>query len=358
MQHVVCHVEKCQTVTTGLGQHVDRLRIPDNADPSRTHLNENLTPKRSDNLTDDINRRIAEGYKLKKAIRKDAVKAFRIILSGSNERMKEIEQNPQEFQKWKDMNVQFMQEKFGADNLVRMSLHMDETTPHIHAIVVPITPDGRLSAKDFIDGPKGMRDLQTQYAEAMKIFGLSRGKENSTAKHTDIAEYYGRVNKQANPFEIEIPPAKLLENTDKYAQRVQLSLSPLQETLEGAKRTLGELKQENYQIKQENLKLKQENEELDRQNQIAFAYNEGNRILLQQQKDLEAPKISKAKEEGLKEGFERGQKTAIEAINRLLAPEKRKFEIDHERKQLKLIPIEEKKEEPKKDQKRDFGMNI
>lgn len=354
MQHVVCHVEKCQTVTTGLGQHVDRLRMPDNADQERTQLNENLTPKRSDNLTDDVNRRIAEGYKGKKGIRKDAVKAFRIILSGSNERMKEIEQNPQEFQKWKDMNVQFMQEKFGADNLVRMSLHMDETTPHIHAIVVPITKDGRLSAKDFIDGPKGMRDLQTQYAEAMKIFGLSRGKENSTAKHTDIAEYYGRVNRQADPFEMDIPQAKTFENADKHAQRVKLALSPLQETLENAKRTLGQLRSENHQIKQENAQLKQENERLEMKNQIAFANVEGLKLTMQADKNRQDEEIKKATAEGVRIG----QQQAIEAINKALAPKMLKFEVDHERRQLKLTPIEEKKQEQKKDQKRDFGMNI
>ena len=347
MQHVVCHVEKCQTVTTGLGQHVDRLRMPDNADPERTRLNEDLTPKKSDNLTDDVNRRIAEGYKGKKGIRKDAVKAFRIILSGSNERMKEIEQNPQEFQKWKDMNVQFMQEKFGADNLVRMSLHMDETTPHIHAIVVPITKDGRLSAKDFIDGPKGMRDLQTQYAKAMEVFGLSRGKENSTAKHTDIAEYYGRVNRQADPFEIDIPQAKMLENPDKHAQRVKLALSPLQETLERSKRTLGELRQENYY-------LKQENERLEMKNQIAFANVEGLKLTMQADKNRQNEEIKKATAEGVRIG----QQQAIDAINRLLAPEKRRFEIDHERKQLKLVPIEEKKQERKNDPKKDFGLSM
>jgi len=252
MQHVVCHVEKCQTVTTGLGQHVDRLKVSDNVDQSRTNLNEDLTPRRSDNLTDDVNARIAEGYKGKKGIRKDAVKAFRIILSGSNERMKEIERNPHELQAWKELNVRFMQEKFGAGNLVRMSLHMDETTPHIHAVVVPITPDGRLSAKDFIDGPKGLRELHTQYSEAMKIFGLSRGKENSTAKHTDIAEYYGRVNNQENLFpEVEIPSKKFLESDEDFQKRGQKMLSPVYESLEKAKRINGQLRGDNKRLTNE-----------------------------------------------------------------------------------------------------------
>lgn len=349
MPSVVCHIEKTRGALTEVGQEVDREYTPKNADPERYRLNEQLVEIRSRNLTDDVNARIKEGHKGKKALRKDAVKAFKIILSGSHDQMKNIESNPEQLKAWKEANLQFLEDNFGGRaNIVRATLHRDETTPHIHAIIVPIVNE-RLSAKRLLDGPKDIALLQTKYAEYMKPFGLSRGKKGSTAKHTDVREYYGRVNSMENPFQLEIPPAKLLESPEKYAQRVQLALSPIQETLDKASRTIGELKKENRE-------LKQENEELDRQNQIAFAYNEGNRILLQQQKDLEAPKISKAKEEGLKEGFERGQKTAIEAINRLLTPEKRKFEIDHERKQLKLVPVEEKKEEPKRDQKRDFGM--
>ena len=87
-QFAVLHAEKCNTVTKGLGQHIDRQRTPSNADPLKSILNQNLIRPQSDNLVNDVNNRIAEGYKGKKAIRKDAVKAFRIILSGSHERMK------------------------------------------------------------------------------------------------------------------------------------------------------------------------------------------------------------------------------------------------------------------------------
>lgn len=345
MQHVVCHVEKCKTLTVGLGQHIDRLYTAKNVDRERTPLNENLVPRNSDNLVDDVNRRIAESYKGKKVIRKDAVKAFRIILSGSHDRMKEIEQNPQEFQKWKDANVKFMQERFGSNNLIRMSLHMDETTPHIHAIVVPITKDGRLSAKDFIDGPKGMRDLQTQYAEAMKIFGLDRGKENSTAKHTDISAYYGRVNQQSDPFGLAIPQAKLFESTEKYAQRVRLALSPLQETLENSKRTIGQIRSENY-------KLKQDNERLEMKNQLLYASEETNKIILKDYDTKKHQDIEKAKQEGFNEGVREGERRTILAINRLLTPEKRELKIDQE-KRFKFVPINDER----KEHKRDFGIN-
>lgn len=351
MPSVVCHIEKTRGALTEVGQEVDREYTPKNADPERYRLNEQLVEIRSRNLTDDVNARIKEGHKGKKALRKDAVKSFKIILSGSHDQMKNIESNPEQLKAWKEANLQFLEDNFGGRaNIVRATLHRDETTPHIHAIIVPIVNE-RLSAKRLLDGPKDIAQLQTKYAEYMKPFGLSRGKKGSTAKHTDVREYYGRVNSMENPFQLEIPPAKLLESPEKYAQRVQLALSPIQETLDKASRTIGELKKENRE-------LKQENESLEMKNQLLFAYEEAAKITARGDKEKRQAEVERAKAEGIKEGESR----AIQAINRALAPKMLKFEIDHEFKQLKLTPIEEKKEEkkeePKRDQKRDFGMNI
>ena len=89
-------------------------------------------------------------------------------------------------------------------------------------------------------------------------------------------------------------------------------------------------------------------------NQIAFANVEGLKLTMQADKNRQDEEIKKATAEGVRIG----QQQAIEAINKALAPKMLKFEVDHERRQLKLTPIEEKKQEQKKDQKRDFGMNI
>lgn len=46
-----------------------------------------------------------------------------------------------------------MEEEYGKENLLYATVHMDEITPHMHYGVVPITKDGRLSAKEeeFLD---------------------------------------------------------------------------------------------------------------------------------------------------------------------------------------------------------------
>ena len=54
-----------------------------------------------------------------------------------------------------------------------LEVHYDEQTPHIHVLVVPITPDNRLSARDVFT-PKTLDQLHTDFAEYLKPLGISR----------------------------------------------------------------------------------------------------------------------------------------------------------------------------------------
>ena len=111
-------------------------------------------------------------YNIQRKIRSDAVKALGVIMTGSHQRMKEIEQDSTLFKEWKKANYEFACYEFGKDNIVRMTLHLDEKTPHFHCVFVPITKDGGLSAKHYINGKKTLRDLQDRYAQRMSRFGL------------------------------------------------------------------------------------------------------------------------------------------------------------------------------------------
>jgi len=193
VQYAILHIAKYKEII-GIGTHIDRKNVPQNVarfksgidpvlsellgphiDPKRTHLNEELSPLKKESLIKDINNRIQSGYKGNKTIRKDAVKALGIILTGSHERMKAIEQDEKLFNEWQQANYQFACQTFGSANIVRFTLHRDEKTPHIHCVVVPICKDGRLSAKSFMDGSQMMMAYQDRYANGMERFGLSRG---------------------------------------------------------------------------------------------------------------------------------------------------------------------------------------
>ena len=69
------------------------------------------------------------------------------------------------------------EERIRRKNIVRFTVHRDEKTMHIHAVTVPITQDGRLSAKEIMGNRKEMQNRQDRYADHMKNFGLERGKE-------------------------------------------------------------------------------------------------------------------------------------------------------------------------------------
>ena len=93
------------------------------------------------------------------------------------EEMKEIEKNPARLDEWVQANGSYIEEEYGKDNLVRFVLHLDERTPHIHAVTVNITEDGRMSAKDIIGDRTKMAERQDRYAAAMEVFGIEAGSE-------------------------------------------------------------------------------------------------------------------------------------------------------------------------------------
>ena len=213
MGFAVLHINKGSGNGAALGRHNDRLQTVLNADPSRSNLNFKLQPKEiiepggiikksialgGERLEDRIKKRSEEGYKGEKAIRKDAVRYLNIVLTGSHAEMKAIEKDPVKLKKWITTNYLFIRDKFSEENIVGFYIHRDEKTPHIHAVVVPLTKDGRLSAKEVMGNKIKLSELQTDYSSAIEKGGfgdtLKRGIKGSKAKHTDINWYYGKVN--------------------------------------------------------------------------------------------------------------------------------------------------------------------
>jgi hypothetical protein len=86
-------------------------------------------------------------------------------------------------------SLAFLNRTYGSKNCLTATVHLDETTPHMHAAYVPITPDGRLSSRDLFTNFT-LKQLQTDYYEEVgKKYGLERGEEQSTAKHVLEARY-------------------------------------------------------------------------------------------------------------------------------------------------------------------------
>lgn len=228
MGFAVLHITKgTKGSCKGLENHIDRkVKVP-NADPNRKDLNfyirANEETRRTERysevdkptLKERIENRITYGYKGNKAIRADAVKYINIVISGSHDEMLEIVKHGK-ITKWASDNYAFVAKNFGGyKNIVEFSVHMDERTPHIHCVLVPLTEDGRLSAKEIMGNSVKLSELQTAHGNAMAMFNLERGVKGSTATHETVKEYYARIDDRMNPQNTHLQNAELVDRMRK-----------------------------------------------------------------------------------------------------------------------------------------------
>ena len=213
-QYAVCHIQRGNSNGSGLSTHIERQTksgkpfIPQNADPSRTHLNRKLLsfPDGVKDRNGAIKNRLANAG-LKRKIGKNQTTHLCAILSGSHDRMMKIQQEGR-LSKWINANIRWLEDTFGKENLVSCVLHMDEKTPHLHATIIPIVTterkrrerEGQKKYRTTKGGPRLSADdvmhrsmltkYQDSYGEAMKGFGLERGIVGSIAKHVSNSTYY------------------------------------------------------------------------------------------------------------------------------------------------------------------------
>ena len=147
MGYAVLHINKASGNDAAMTAHIERTIDPKNADKNRTHLNRELIdfPEGVTNRTEAIQCRTGNAGITRK-ISHNQVRALRIMLSGTSEDMKHIEETGK-LDNWCNDNLNWLKQIFGNDNLVSAVLHLDEKTPHIHATVVPIVTGERRKAK-------------------------------------------------------------------------------------------------------------------------------------------------------------------------------------------------------------------
>ena len=172
----------------GIQHHMldrDKVKTNPDIDLSRSHLNyfiENLT---AENLNSRVKARIKQ-LNLKKHPRSDAVGLEDIVVKASAEFMLNAEAETRE--NYFADSLHFFQERYGKENVMYCQCHLDESSPHIHVGIIPITPDGRLSAKSLFS-PKTLEQLQTDFHRAVSShYGLERG-ESHAKKYLPIQKF-------------------------------------------------------------------------------------------------------------------------------------------------------------------------
>ncbi len=133
--------------------------------------------------------------------------------------------------------AQFLIDRIGRDNLISAVVHMDEKTPHMHLVFVPLTEDKRLCAKEIIGNRKKLVQWQDDFWAHMvaKYPDLERGESaGETGRDhipTRIFKEMAHLNRQrqkldellcgVNPLNAKTKATEIQALLDKYIPDVE-----------------------------------------------------------------------------------------------------------------------------------------
>ena len=220
-QYAIMRVEKIKTMgaVAAMGGHSERTRETLNADPERCGDNVRLVGD------GDVVGAVQARLDTVPRIRSDSVLALDVFMGASKDWYDQ--QDAATKATWQASSLAWVRATYGAENVVEAWLHADETTPHIAALVTPITPEGRLNAHYFTGSASQLRAQQDSYARAVEPLGLERGVKGSVADHQTVKEFYAKIEQPTPAPEmvkgsIEVErPGRLVANPDKWASEQQ-----------------------------------------------------------------------------------------------------------------------------------------
>ena len=200
MAYGICRIQKLKAGAVGRSaQHTSRKRETPNADPERQHIR--IIGQPDNPNTPDLETLVRQHIG-DQTIRKNAVLAVEFLLTASPEYFRPDDPSraghyePQRLESFQQKACEWLQTRYGS-RIVRAELHLDESTPHIHAYMVPLDEKGKLNCRALLGGSRyRLSELQDDFALAMKPLGLERGIKGSRAKHTEVRKYYAAINQQ------------------------------------------------------------------------------------------------------------------------------------------------------------------
>ena len=226
-------------------------------DTSRSHLNFHLvTPQRK--YRAEAERQIVEaGCRT----RSDSVRVVEALVTASPEFFKGKKKS--EVKAFFQGALDFIEKYQAKDTIISAVVHMDEKTPHMHLCFVPLTEDGRLSAKEIVGNKKKLTQWQDRFWEHMvrKYPDLERGESASKTGREHIpprlfkeAVHLNRMKEQimailndSNPFNKKSKAEELETLLDKYVPGVEAMRTKLKKY----DKTYKELTAENAELEKE-----------------------------------------------------------------------------------------------------------
>lgn len=207
----------------------------------------------SQDVMRDYNSRLKEILGDKKP-RKNAVFAIETLQSFSPEMIKNID-----LEKWKKDNLLYLENTFGKENVISVVLHLDEKTPHITAIILPIDDKNKLNCRE-ITSKKNIIKYQDTYAELMEKHALERGKRGSKVKHKTPQQFYEEYNNICKSIEKNkkhvdnilendyLPEKQIFESFNTYKGKINNFIFNLKKYTKTLLTAYGKIKLENNLI--------------------------------------------------------------------------------------------------------------
>ncbi len=199
-------------------------------------------------------------------VRKDSVRIVETLFTASPEFFEG--KKSKEVYEFFQYAMEFMKQKQPEETFVSAVVHMDEKTPHMHLCFVPITPDGRLSAKEIIGNRKKLTQWQDEYWQHMvkKYPDFERGESASKTGRNHIPprvfKEMTRLTKQQAKLEVMLAGITPF-NAKSQAQQIAVFLDKYIPAVESMHTTLRKFNIGLKETAAENKRLKAKNAELE-----------------------------------------------------------------------------------------------
>lgn len=191
-----------------------------NIDSSKTELNYYIKKNELSYIKEFD--RIKERNNLKGQIRSNSIIMCEMVVTSDQKFFDEIGYNESKRYFKESYNFICKYKNLGEENIISAVIHMDEDTPHMHLLFIPVvhTKDkqgnkiDKICSRDFWKGKNSYRDLQNAYFRHIyeKGFNLERGElvEITNREHFSIQEYkqitnYENTKQILKDIKLELP---------------------------------------------------------------------------------------------------------------------------------------------------------
>ena len=240
-----------------------------NIDKERTHLNYSFKSSRYGYEKEF--ERIRKEYNLKGQIKKVSNIACEYIITSDKEFFENIGED--ETKRFFETAYAFVCEykNLGEQYILSANVHMDEETPHMHLVYIPVvhTKDKKgndiekIACSEFWKERDSYRQLQNAFYDYVisRNFDLERGKavEETKRKHIDLKEYkdmtnFEKTKETLNNMKLELPSVPELKdiNISKLSKKRDEKI--LEEIIKPKDNMINDLYQDNITLRRELLR--------------------------------------------------------------------------------------------------------